>query len=99
MTVLTTDAADCRLVADVVAWFFGEVLLDVGSNLADQRSSSYRPVIWQSVVELMIGMIWLMECDGELLGNYLVMLANWHFPSLLIQFDDICHFTSASVNS
>ena len=61
MTVLTTDAVDCRLVAGVAAWFFDEVLLDVGSNLADQRSASYRPVIWHSVVELMIGMIWLME--------------------------------------
>ena len=52
------DAADCRLVAGVAEWLFGEVLLDVRLNPADQRSSSFRPVIWRSVVELMAGMLW-----------------------------------------
>ena len=46
-------AADSRLAAGVVECLFGEVLLDVGSKPADQRSYSIRPVIWQSVVELM----------------------------------------------
>ena len=48
------DAADGRLVADVVEWFFGEVLLDVRFMPADQRLSSIRPVIWRSVA----GMMW-----------------------------------------
>ena len=43
------DAADCRLVAGVAEWFIGEVLLDVRSKPVDQRSSSFRPVIWRSV--------------------------------------------------
>ena len=51
------DAADCRLVAGVAEWLFGEVLLDVRSKPADQRSSSFRPVIWRSVAELMPGML------------------------------------------
>ena len=52
------DAADCRLVADVVERLIGEVLLDVKFKLADQRSSSFRPVFWQPVAELMEGMLW-----------------------------------------
>ena len=57
------DAADGRLEAGVVlgvvaAWRFGEVLLDVRSKPADQRSSSFRPVIWRSVTELMAGKLW-----------------------------------------
>ena len=71
------DAADCRLVAGVAEWLFGEVLLDVRPILADQRESSFRPVIWRSVAELMLGMLWYMACYGELLENQLLMLANW----------------------
>ena len=52
------DTADCRLVDGVAEWLFGEVLLDVRFKPADQRSSSIRPVIWRSVVELMAGMLW-----------------------------------------
>ena len=52
------DAADCRLVAGVAEWLFGEVLLDVRFIQADQRSSSIRLVIWRSVAELMAGMLW-----------------------------------------
>ena len=52
------DAADCRLVAGVAEWLFGEVLLDVRFKPADLRSSSFRPVIWRSVAELMAGMLW-----------------------------------------
>ena len=70
------DAADCRLVAGVAEWPFGVVLLDVMFKPADQRSFTFRPVIWRSVVELMAGMLWLMACYGELLGNQLIMLAN-----------------------
>ena len=87
------DVAECRLVAGVAEWLFGEVLLDVRFkpadqrsssfgrseivvNPADQRSSSIRPVIYRSVAELMAGMLWLMACHGELLGNKLAMLAN-----------------------
>ena len=47
------DAADGRLVAGVVEWLFGEVLLDVRLKPADQRSSSIRPVIWRSVAEML----------------------------------------------
>ena len=50
------DAADCRLVAGVAELFIGEALLDVRNKPADQRSSSFRSVIWRSVVELMAGM-------------------------------------------
>ena len=39
------DAADCRLVAGASEWLFGEVLPDDRSKPADQRSSSFRPVI------------------------------------------------------
>ena len=80
MAVLSASflhAADCRLVADVSEWLFGEVLLDVRSLPADQRSSSIRPVIWRSVAEFMAGMLCQMACYGELLGNQFVMLANW----------------------
>ena len=52
------DAADCRLVAGVAEWLFGEVLLDDRLKPADQRLSSFRPVIWRSVAELMVGMLW-----------------------------------------
>ena len=52
------DAADCQLVAGVAEWLFGEVLLDVGFKLADQRSSSFWTVIRRSVAELMAGMLW-----------------------------------------
>ena len=52
------DATDCRLVAGVSEWLFGEVLLDVRPKAADQRSSSFQPVIWRSVTELMAGMLW-----------------------------------------
>ena len=52
------DAADCRLVADVAEWLFGEVLQDVRFTPADQRSSTFRPVIWLSMAELMAWMLW-----------------------------------------
>ena len=52
------NAADCRLVAGVAEWLFGEVLLDAKIKPADQRSSSIWPVIWRSVRELMVGMLW-----------------------------------------
>ena len=51
------DAADGRLVAGIVAWLFGEVLLDVRFKPADHGSSSILPVIWRSVAELMAGML------------------------------------------
>ena len=51
------DATDCRLVAGVSEWLFGEILLDVRLRPADQRSSSFRPVIWRSVAELKAGML------------------------------------------
>ena len=54
---ILVDAADGRLVAGIVEWLFGEVLLDVTLIPADQRSSSIRPVIWRSVAELMAGML------------------------------------------
>ena len=69
------DAADCRLVVGVAEWFFGKVLMDVRFKPADQRSSSFRPVIWRSVAELIAGMLWQIACYGELLGNKFVMLA------------------------
>ena len=71
------DAADGRLIPGAAEWRVGEVLLDARSKPADQRSSSIRPVIWRSVVELMARMLWYMACYGELLGNQLVMLVNW----------------------
>ena len=74
---ILVDAADCRLVAGVAEWLFGEVLLDVRFKPDDQRSSSFRTVILRSVAELMAGMMWYMACYGELLENNLVMLANW----------------------
>ena len=46
---ILVDAADGRLVAGVVEWLFGEVLLDVRLKPADQRSLSFRLVIWRSV--------------------------------------------------
>ena len=69
------DAVDGRLIA-VIEWLFGEVLLDVMFRPVDQRSSSIRPVIWGSVAVLLAGMLWLMACYGEQLGNQFVMLAN-----------------------
>ena len=51
------DAADCRLVVGVAKCLFGEVLLDVRSNPADQRPSTFRTDIWRSVAELMAGML------------------------------------------
>ena len=71
------DATVCPLVAGVSDWLFGEVLLYITLKPADQRSLSFRPVIWRSVAELMAGMLWEMVCYGELLGNQLVMLVNW----------------------
>ena len=71
------NAADCRLVAGVDEWLFGEVLLDVRFKPANQRSSSFWPAFCRSVAELMAGILWYMACYGELLGNQLVMLANW----------------------
>ena len=55
---ILVDATDCRLVDGVSEWVFGEVLLDVRLKPADQRSSSFRPVIWRFVAELMAGMLW-----------------------------------------
>ena len=52
------DATDCRLVAGVAEWLFGEVLLDVRFIPADQRSSSFQPVIWRFAAEPMAGMLW-----------------------------------------
>ena len=52
------NAADCRLAAGDPELSFGKVLLDIRFKPADQRSSSFRPVIWLSVVELMAGMLW-----------------------------------------
>ena len=51
------DAADVRLVASVVEWLFGEVLLDVRYKTVDQISSSTRLVICRSVAELISGML------------------------------------------
>ena len=51
------DAADRRLVAGVAELIFGEVFLDVRFKPADKRSS-FRPVIWLSVAELMAGTLW-----------------------------------------
>ena len=51
------DATDCRLVAGVADLFFVVVLLDARPKPADQSSSSFRPVIWRSVAELMAGMM------------------------------------------
>ena len=47
------DAADGRLLAGVVEWLFGEVLLDIRSKQADQRLPTVRSAIWRSVAELM----------------------------------------------
>ena len=52
------DAADCRLVAGVAEWLIGEVVLDARFMLDDHESSSFRPVIWRSVAELMAGLLW-----------------------------------------
>ena len=52
------DATDCRLVAGISEWLFDEALLDARLKPADQRSSSFRPVIRRSVAELMAGMLW-----------------------------------------
>ena len=55
---ILVDAADGRLVAGVVEWLFGEVLLDVRFKLANERSLLIRPVIRRSVVKLMTVMLW-----------------------------------------
>ena len=55
---ILVDEADCRIVAGVAEWLYGEVLMDVWLKPADQRSSSFRPVIWRSVAELIVGMLW-----------------------------------------
>ena len=52
------DATDCRLVAGVSEWLFGEVLLVDSLRPADQRSSSFPRVTWRSLAELMAGMLW-----------------------------------------
>ena len=52
------DAADGRLLAGVAEWLFGVVLQDARFKPADQRSSSIPPVIWLSVTELMVGVLW-----------------------------------------
>ena len=52
------DATDCRLVAGIAEWLFGEVLLDAKFKQADQTSLSFRPVIRRSVAELQAGMLW-----------------------------------------
>ena len=52
------DVSDCRLVANVTEWLYGEVLLDARLNPTDQRLLSFRSVIWQSVAELMAEMLW-----------------------------------------
>ena len=52
------DAIDWNHVAGVAEWLFGEVLLDVRLKPANQRSSSFWPVIWRSVADLMAGMLW-----------------------------------------
>ena len=61
------DAADGRLVAGVVEWLFGEVLLDVGLKPADQKSSSTRPVIRRPVAEIIIIIMVIFKCyfSGE----------------------------------
>ena len=56
------DAADARVIASVVEWLFGDVLLDDRLMPADQRSSSIRTIIWRSVAELMAGMLRQMAC-------------------------------------
>ena len=61
------DAADCRLVAGVAEWLVSEVFLDVRFKPVDQRSSSFRPIIWRSVAEHIAGMLRQMACHGELL--------------------------------
>ena len=70
------DAADFRFIAGDAEWLVDEVLLDVRLKPADQRSSSFRRVIWRSVAEQMAGMLWHMDWYAELLGNQIVMLAN-----------------------
>ena len=52
------DSADGRHVDGDAEWLVGEVLLDDRFKPADQRSSSFRPVIWRSVAELMAGTLW-----------------------------------------
>ena len=87
---ILVDATDCRLVAGVAEWLFGEVLLDVRLKPVDQRSSSFRPVIWRSVAELIAGMFWQMTCYGDMLGNQLVMLA------ICREISSICRLTGRS---
>ena len=89
------DAADCRLVAGVAEWLFGDVLLDVRLKPADQRSSSIQPVCgradgWDVVVD---GMLWRTAGKSVRYAGELVV------TSILMQLDNICHFKRASGNS
>ena len=58
MTVLTTSWWMLQIADLQPVLLFGEVLLDVRLKPADQRSSSFRPVILRSVAELMAEMLW-----------------------------------------
>ena len=51
------DAADGRRVADAGERLFSKVLLDVRSNMADQRLSSIRHIISLSVAQPIVGML------------------------------------------
>ena len=67
------DAADGTLVAGVVEWLIGEVLLVVRIKPAVKRLSSILSVIWWSVVEIIIIIIIIMvifKCyfSGELIA-------------------------------
>ena len=101
---ILVDAADCRLVAGVAEWLYGEAFLDVRFEPADQRSSSFRPVIWRSVAELMAGILryYYYYRDYVMANFWKISSLCWRtgfFPSLLMQFGDICHFRTASCNS
>ena len=55
------DAADYRLIAGVVEWLFGVVLLDVGLNrpIRDHRRSGLSSVgLWRSRDVVVDGMLW-----------------------------------------
>ena len=78
------DAADCRLVAGVAEWLFGEVLLDVRFKPADQRSSSFRPVICGRADDRDIvvdGMLWQSDrYAGELVVPEPLDTVRRHLP-------------------
>ena len=59
------DAADCRLVAGVAEWLFGEILLDVRFKPADQILSSIWSVCGRADGRDLVvdGMIW--RTDGK----------------------------------